>query len=49
MVDSTTVYCFDLRGTLENGSYRVTKWPSVDFKCFARDRNGDVYIGSIME
>ena len=46
MVDSTTVYCFDLRGTLENGSYRVTKWPSVNFKSFARDRNGDLYIGS---
>ena len=44
--DSSLVYCFDLRGRLENGSYRVTKWPSVNFKSFARDRNGDVYIGT---
>lgn len=44
--DSNLIYCFDLRGVLENGSYRVTKWPSVNFKSFARDRNGDVYIGS---
>ena len=45
--DSNLIYCFDLRGRLENGSYRVTKWPSVDFKSFARDRNGDVYIGTV--
>jgi len=44
--DSNLIYCFDLRGVLENGSYRVTKWPGVNFKSFARDRNGDVYIGS---
>ena len=40
------VYCFDVRATLENGAYRVTRWPSVDFKSFHRDRNGDVYIGT---
>jgi hypothetical protein len=40
------VYCFDVRTTLENGAYRVTRWPSVDFKSFHRDRNGDVYIGT---
>jgi len=45
--DSNLVYCFDLRGRLENGSFRVTKWPSVDFKSFARDRNGDIYIGTV--
>jgi hypothetical protein len=44
--DSNLVYCFDLRGRLENGSYRVTKWPSVNFKSFARDRDGTVYIGT---
>ena len=43
--DLSLVYCFDVRGTLENGSYKVTRWPSVDFKSFQRDRNGDVYIG----
>jgi hypothetical protein len=44
--DSNLIYCFDLRGRLANGSYRVTKWPSVDFKSFARDRDGTVYIGT---
>ena len=44
--DLNLVYCFDIRGTLENGAYRVTRWPSVDFKSFHRDRNGDVYIGT---
>ena len=44
--DSNLVYCFDLRGRLENGAYRVTKWPSVNFKSFARDRDGTVYIGT---
>ena len=45
--DSNLIYCFDLRGRLENNSFRVTKWPSVNFKSFARDRNGDVYIGTV--
>jgi len=45
--DSNLIYCFDLRGRLENGAFRVTKWPSVDFKSFARDRNGDIYIGTV--
>ena len=44
--DSNLVYCFDLRGRLENGSFRVTKWPSVKFKSFARDRDGTIYIGT---
>jgi len=44
--DLNLVYCFDVRGTLENGAYRVTRWPSVDFKSFHRDRNGDIYIGT---
>lgn len=44
--DLNLVYCFDVRGLLDNGSYRVTRWPSVDFKSFHRDRSGDVYIGT---
>ena len=43
--DLSLVYCFDVRATLENGAYRVTRWPSVDFKSFHRDRNGAIYIG----
>mgnify|MGYP005987814079 FL=1 len=45
--DLNLVYCFDLRGTLDNGSYRVTRWPSVNFKCLHRKRNGDVLIGTL--
>ena len=44
--DLNLVYCFDVRETLENGAFRVTRWPSVDFKSFHKDRNGDVYIGT---
>jgi hypothetical protein len=45
--DLNLVYCFDIRATLENGAYRVTRWPSVDFKSFQRDRNGDIYVGCV--
>ena len=45
--DLSLVYCFDIRATLENGAYRVTRWPSVDFKSFQKDRNGKIYIGFI--
>ena len=30
-VGQDVTYCFDVRGTLENGSYRVTRWPSTSF------------------
>lgn len=43
---STSVFCFDLRGTLENGAYRVTRWPIDKLKSFERLTNGDVYIGT---
>ena len=39
-------YCFDVRGTLENGSYRVTRWPSTNFTSFTRIDNGDLYVGT---
>jgi hypothetical protein len=41
-----TIYCFDLKGKLENGSYRVTRWTSVPHKSFARDKDGTLYIGT---
>jgi len=28
--DETTVWCFDMRGTLENGGARVTRWNGLD-------------------
>lgn len=42
----TTTYCFDTRGTLEDGSYRVTRWPSSIFKAYERLQSGEVYIGT---
>lgn len=41
-----TTYCFDLRGTLEDGSYRVTRWPGTGFTCYERKQNGTLLIGS---
>jgi len=46
--DQQTIYCFDLRGNLENGSYRITRWPSSSFTAFERDvSDGTLYIGSV--
>jgi hypothetical protein len=39
-------YCFDIRGTLENGAYRVTRWPGTGFKCYESRDNGDLLIGN---
>jgi hypothetical protein len=46
-----TVYCFDLKATLQDGSSRVTTWDSIEPKsfCYLRDRSlligKDGYIG----
>jgi len=40
------VYCFDVRGTLENDSYRVTRWPGSDIKALYRNVDGVLYIGT---
>lgn len=40
-------YCFDVRGTLENGSYRVTRWPDLKFKAMHRDTTGTLYVGTV--
>lgn len=44
--ENNTTYCFDLKGTLENGAYRVTKWVSAPFKSFARQRDGTLLVGT---
>jgi hypothetical protein len=44
--DQSTVYCFDLKGKLENGAYRVTRWTSVPHKSFERKTDGTLYIGT---
>lgn len=43
---SNTIYCFDVKGTLEDGSYRVTRWPTNKLKCFERLVDGTLYIGT---
>ena len=41
-----TIYCFDLKGRLDNNSYRTTRWTSVGHKSFERDTDGTLYIGT---
>ena len=41
-----TTFCFDVRGTVENGSYRVTRWPGTGFSAFTRLEDGTLYIGT---
>ncbi len=45
-VGQDVTYCFDVRGTLENGSYRVTRWPGTSFTSYGRLENGKLYIGT---
>jgi hypothetical protein len=40
-------FCFDLRGTLDNGSYRATRWPETGFTAYVRQDNGTLLIGSV--
>ena len=39
-------FCFDLRGTLDDGSYRATRWPGTSFTSYVRQDNGTLLIGS---
>ena len=39
-------FCFDLRGALDNGSYRATRWPETGFTSYVRQDNGTLLIGS---
>lgn len=40
------VYCFDMRGNLQDGSSRVTKWSSINPLCLLyRTVNNDVLLG----
>ena len=43
--DSNTVYCFDMRRQLEDGSHRVTTWSGMYPLSFAVLEGGDIYIG----
>ena len=42
---SKEVYCFDTRGQLQDGSFRVTKWDSIEPTALLSRRNGDVLLG----
>ena len=44
---SSIVYCFDMRGKLEDGSNRVTTWPSTKILCGNRAADGTLYLGNI--
>lgn len=39
------VYCFDTRGQLQDNSFRVTVWDSIEPTALLSRRNGDVLIG----
>ena len=42
-----TTYCFDVRGTLDNGAYRVTRWTGTGFTSYERSDDGLLLIGSV--
>ena len=44
--DQDTTYCFDVRGTVENGAFRVTRWPGTGFTSYGRLEDGTLYIGN---
>lgn len=45
-VGQDVIYCFDLKGQLENGAYRVTRWIDTGFTAFGRLSSGTLYIGT---
>lgn len=40
------VFCFDMRGKLENGASRVTTWPFTGILCATTTDNNKVYFGN---
>lgn len=42
---TSSVYCFDMKASLPDGSLRATVWDSIQPTCFLSRRNGQVYIG----
>lgn len=40
-------FCFDMRGALEDGSHRVTRWTASPFNCFARKSDGTLLSGNV--
>jgi hypothetical protein len=42
-----SVYCFDTKGTLQDGSFRVTTWDSIEPLSFCKKLDGTLLIGKI--
>jgi hypothetical protein len=42
---SKIVYCFDTRQPMQDGSYRVTKWDSIEPRSFVITDSKDLYLG----
>ena len=40
-----TIFCFDMRGMLEDGSHRATTWNAINPLCFHTRRDGSVLMG----
>jgi len=45
-VQQDVTFCFDVRGTVENGAYRVTRWPGTGFSSYTRKEDGTLLIGT---
>lgn len=43
--DAETVYCFDTRAPLQDGSFRVTTWSNIEPLAFTRAEDGTIYLG----
>lgn len=43
---SSLAYCFDVRGALEDGSHRTTRWPNISFESVTKLQDGTIYFGS---
>ena len=40
------IYCFDTKGLLENGSFRVTTWTTPNHKCFTVRQDDTLLVGN---
>jgi hypothetical protein len=39
------VFCFDTRGQLQDGAFRITTWDSIEPSALLSRRNGDLFLG----
>lgn len=42
---SNAIYCFDMRGQLQNGSHRATLWTGINHRAFCTKRDGTLLFG----